>query len=90
MPTLDGPHKLRVEPGTQPETVVKLARQGVEDVRGYGRGDLYVKFNVVVPKKLNEEQRAALRAYAQASGLKVQEDESFLGKVKRKIDGLSG
>lgn len=90
VPTLDGPHKLRVEPGTQPDAVVKLARQGVEDVRGYGRGDLYVKFSVVVPKKMNDEQRAALRAYAQASGLKLNEDESFLGKMKRKIDGFSG
>ncbi|HNW91654.1 MAG TPA: molecular chaperone DnaJ [bacterium] len=90
VPTLDGPHPHRVEPGTAPGAVVKLARKGVEDVRGYGRGDLYVKFEVTVPKKLNDEQRRALLAFAQASGLSVRADDSFLGKMKRKLDGFTG
>lgn len=32
---------------------------------GYGQGDHYVTFKIVVPKKLSEEQKALMQAYAE-------------------------
>ncbi len=88
VPTLAGTQTVRVEPGSAAGTVVKLAHQGVEDVRGYGRGDLYVKLDIDVPAKPNEAQREALRQYAAATETAV--DESLLQKVRKKFDGLKG
>ena len=49
MPTLDGPVKLRVPEGTQSGKVMRLRGKGVQDVRGYGRGDQLVTLRVVTP-----------------------------------------
>jgi molecular chaperone DnaJ len=39
-------------------------------IRGHRRrGDLYVKVNVKIPKKLNQKQRDLLQAFAEAEGV---------------------
>ena len=53
--TLDGKVKLRIPPGTQPGTVLRLAGKGVL-YRGT-RGDQYVHVDVSVPESLTEEQK---------------------------------
>jgi curved DNA-binding protein len=57
VPTLDGPTKIKIRPGTQSGTMIRLRERGVKRLRGMGRGDEYVRINVVVPEHLNREQK---------------------------------
>jgi DnaJ-class molecular chaperone len=65
--TIDKELKLKVRAGTQSHTLVRLRGEGAPYLRGSGKGDLYVRLVVVVPEKLNREQRKALEKYRDAS-----------------------
>jgi molecular chaperone DnaJ len=58
--TLDGRHELEIRPGTQPGEVLVLRGKGIPVLGGRGRGDHRVVVNVLVPRKLSDEQRALL------------------------------
>lgn len=69
IPTIDDDDfDLDIPPGTQPGSVFKLSKLGMPRLRRRGRGDLLVEVLVEVPEQLTEEQEAALREYADASG----------------------
>ncbi|KKT65577.1 MAG: chaperone DnaJ domain protein, curved DNA-binding protein [Candidatus Curtissbacteria bacterium GW2011_GWC1_44_33] len=57
VPTLDGDIKIRIRPGTQSGTMLRLREKGVPRLHGRGRGDEYVRINVLVPEKITREQR---------------------------------
>lgn len=57
VPTIDGSVKLRIRPGTQSGTMVRLRSQGVVHLRGRGRGDEYVRLSVIVPEKISGDQK---------------------------------
>lgn len=59
--TLDGNLKVRVKSGTQPNTLVRLRGQGIKDVNGYGRGDFYIRLNIVIPSRLNSRQKELIK-----------------------------
>lgn len=61
VPTLKDPLKVRVKPGTQPNTLVRLRGQGIKDVNGYGQGDFYIRLFVEIPTKLNSRQKDLLK-----------------------------
>jgi len=61
VPTLEGFSKITVEPGSQPNTIIKLKGKGLQG-RGFrGRGDQYVRLVVNIPKKLNKYQKDLLK-----------------------------
>ena len=63
VPALDGPQRLKLDPGTQSGTVERLRGKGLPGVNGYGlssRGDLYVKILVWIPRKLGRSEREAI------------------------------
>ena len=87
VPCLDGSYKVKVEPGTQSGTVVKLRGKGLPSVQGYGRGtgDLYVKFQVWVPHKLSKSEKDALESMRSSSSFQpdlTREDKATFDKVK--------
>jgi len=57
VPTIDGQVKVRVRPGTQSGTTVRLRERGVAHLHGRGKGDEYVKLNILVPEKPTREQK---------------------------------
>lgn len=57
VPTIDGEIKLRIRSGTQSGTMMRLRERGVPHLHGRGRGNEYVRINVLIPEKLNREQR---------------------------------
>jgi len=63
VPTIDGELKLRVRPGTQSGTMVRLAGRGVKKLHGYGHGDQYVRLLVKIPEKLTREQKEILQRF---------------------------
>ena len=87
IPCLDGSYKVKVEPGTQSGTVVKLRGKGLPSVQGYGRGtgDLYVKFLGWVPRKLSRSEKEALEQMRSSNSFTPdlsREDKATFDKVK--------
>lgn len=64
VPTIDGPVKLKIRAGTQPGTMVRLRGRGIKRIRGFGRGDQYVRFQVKIPQRLTRAQKAVLKNFA--------------------------
>ena len=63
VPTLDEKDvTLRIRPGTQSHTMIRLQGKGIPYLRGSGKGDLYVRLIVKVPEKLSREQRKLLES----------------------------
>lgn len=87
VPTLEGPHNLRIEPGTQSGDVFTVVGKGIVDPRGGGAGDLLVQVFVEVPKKLSSGQESLLRQLAEIDHESVlPQRKSFLGKLKTFFD----
>ena len=63
VPTLDGVEKIKVEQGTQPNTILKLKGKGLPTINSRGRRDLYVRLVVYIPKKLSKEQKNILQDF---------------------------
>jgi len=83
VPALDGDIEVQLKPGTQPGEVKSYRSRGVPVLQGYGRGDLKVVINVLVPRKLSDEQRELLDQFAALSTESTYEpDQSFLDKVR--------
>jgi curved DNA-binding protein len=62
VPTLDGATKrLKISPGTQNNTKIRMKGYGVPGLKGGGKGDQYVKINVEVPQKLSERQAKLIK-----------------------------
>jgi molecular chaperone DnaJ len=71
VPLLEGGiEELDIAPGTQPETIFRLARQGVPRLQHRGRGDLLVHVDVMIPSDLSEDEEKALRTYGELRGEK--------------------
>jgi len=56
-PTIDGELKLKIRSGTQSGTMMRLRERGVPHLHGRGKGDEYVRINVLIPEKLSHEQK---------------------------------
>ncbi len=57
IPTLDGTTKrLKIAPGTQNNTKIRMKGYGVPSLKGSLKGDQFVKINIEVPKKLTDRQ----------------------------------
>ena len=57
VPTIDGDVKIRIRPGTPGATMMRLRERGILHLHGHGKGDEYVRINVLVPEKLSREQK---------------------------------
>jgi len=64
--TIDGSTKrIKIPPGTQNNTRIRMKGYGVPGLKGGNKGDQYVKINISVPKKLSEKQAALIKALAE-------------------------
>ena len=82
IPTLDGTVEMDVPEGTQSGETFRLKGKGMPRLRRRGRGDLFVQVQVVTPDDLNEEQREALKRFAEAGGEEVDVNEGFFERIK--------
>jgi len=73
VPTLDGTADVTIRHGTQPGTILRLARQGLPEFGGGRRGDLYLQIAVQIPGRLTKKQR---ELYSQLRTLDSEEKES--------------
>jgi curved DNA-binding protein len=57
VPTIENEIKIRIRPGTQSGTMMRLREHGVPHLHGRGKGDEYIRINVLIPEKLTREQK---------------------------------
>jgi molecular chaperone DnaJ len=77
IPTLDGDVPVRVDPGTQAGTTLRVAGEGLPRVGGGRRGDMYVTLAVRIPEHVSQAERQLweqLRRTASASPTAVFSD----------------
>jgi len=61
IPMLDGSEKLKIQQGTQPDSLIRLKGKGLPRYGSSGRGDMLVKLNVRVPGRLTDRQKSLLK-----------------------------
>lgn len=81
VPTIDGRARVKIQPGTQPGTALRLRGKGLPAVEGYGygRGDLIVNISVYIPETLSKSERKAFEEMRESENLHAGES------VKQKI-----
>ena len=55
--------KVKVPPGIQPQSKLRLKGHGLPTGKTGGRGDIYVRINVDIPKGLTDEQKKSVLGY---------------------------
>ncbi len=83
--TVEGEEKIKIPAGTQTGQVFRLRGKGVPYIRQSGRGDQIVVARVVVPRKLNDQQRRLfqeLAATLEKESPEGERDEGFFGRIK--------
>ena len=83
VPTLDGKVKFKIPEGTQPGETFRLKDKGIPHLKRRGRGDQLIKVKVVIPEKLDNEQKELLEKLAEMSGEEINpEQKNFFAKIK--------
>jgi molecular chaperone DnaJ len=83
VPTLDGKGKLRVMPGTQPGSILRIKGKGIPHRTGLGRGDQRIEVAIEVPTKLTARQEDLLKELAKELGEDVQpQRKTFVEKLR--------
>lgn len=72
IPTIDGRARIKINPGTQPGTTLRLRGKGLPAVQGYGygRGDIVVNISVYIPETLSKDEKHAFEKMQDSSNLK--------------------
>jgi molecular chaperone DnaJ len=83
VPTLEGKGKLKIPPGTQPGSMLRIKGKGIVRRSRSGRGDQLVEVTVEVPSSLTPRQRELLQELASALGDESKpQEKGFMQKLK--------
>jgi len=63
VPTLEKTEKIKIESGSQPNTIIKLKGKGLPNQNSRVRGDQYVRVVINIPKKLDKHQKNLLEDF---------------------------
>jgi molecular chaperone DnaJ len=92
VPTLNGHIRINIEPGTQSGRMVRLKGKGVPHLRDSGCGDEVVRFWVVTPKSLDEQQRQLFQELSKTLDKaelpkKDKEGKGFFERIREALGG---
>ena len=92
VPTLeDSSREIELPAGTQPGEVVTVRGEGMPALRRGRKGNLRVVVNVVIPRRLSDEQRELLQRLNDSLGDdNLRTHDSLLDKLRRAFAGHSG
>ena len=80
-----GDEEIRVPPGTQPETVLRLKGRGLPVLGQNSKGDLLIRVRVWTPERLTEEQEQLFRQLAKLEGEPPTRSPGFWSKLKEAL-----
>ena len=76
IPTLDGEKELDLRPGTKDKEQFVFQEEGVPDVHSGRKGRLIAQIKMVLPKKINDEQRELLEKLQESYGVESRPHKS--------------
>ena len=82
--TLDGNQEIIISAGSQHGDLIKIPGLGIPRLRGHSRGDLFVKIEIKIPRKLSSEQKKLLESYRDLSADEnkdSQKEQGFFQKM---------
>lgn len=86
VPTLYGEETIKIEPGTQPGTRIKLSGKGIPHLNQYGKGDQIIIVNIYVPTTVSSKEKTILKELLQSENLKPKDNftkpKDFFSKVR--------
>ena len=83
IPTIDGKAKITIEPGTQPNKVMRLRGKGLPVINGYGRGDIIVNISIYIPETLSKDEKKAFENFKKSDNFMP--SESIKEKIFRRF-----
>lgn len=82
VPTLEGSVQLKIPHGTQPGVLFRVSEHGLPHLKSRARGDLFVRVQVDIPKKLSKEDKKIIQDLGDRWGEQnVSKDQSVFRKV---------
>jgi molecular chaperone DnaJ len=85
VPTPYGEEEVRVAPGTQPETIVRLRGRGLPVLGQSSKGDLIVRIHVWTPERLTAEQERLFQELSKHEGEPPKRSPGFWSKLKEAL-----
>jgi len=86
VPTLEDSTEVELPAGTQPGEILTLRGEGMPALGRGRRGNLRVVVNVVIPRRLNEQQRDLLEQLRETlTEENLRSDESIFSKLRRAL-----
>jgi molecular chaperone DnaJ len=85
VPTPYGDEQIKIAPGTQPETIVRLRGRGLPVLGQSTKGDLIVRVHVWTPERLSAEQERLFRELAALEGEPPKRSPGFWSKLKEAL-----
>lgn len=72
VPTLNGPHEVKIPAGTQFGDMIRLKGKGIKRLNGSGSGDQLIKIGIETPKHLTGNQKELLRQFEKSMDVESQ------------------
>lgn len=84
VPTLTGKVSITIAPGTESGKLLRLRGKGLPVVNSYSQGDIIIKVNVFIPKKINKSDKELLEKLSKSDSFNPEKSSgsSFFNKVK--------
>ncbi len=81
--TLEGKESVLFPAGSQYNDEIKLAGKGIPHIQGGGRGHLFIRIKISIPKKLSKQQQKLLEQFASSTGEKPSQsgNDGFFKKI---------
>jgi len=81
-----GKVKVKIDPGTTSGKLLRIRGKGLQEVQGYGRGDLIVRVIVYIPTNISKEERKILEKLEESESFKpenAKKDKNFMEHFKK-------
>ena len=90
VPTLTGRARLKIEPGTQSGTILRMREKGLPRLNSFSKGDQFVRVNVWIPKTLSSQDKTLIKQLAASENMSPADgatsanaEKSFSSRVKK-------
>ena len=85
VPTPYGDEPLKVPPGTQTGTTLRVRGKGLPRLGQSGKGDLHIRIHVWTPERLSSEQERLFRQLAEVEGEPPHREPGFWTRLKEAL-----
>ncbi|MBU1011556.1 MAG: molecular chaperone DnaJ [Bacteroidetes bacterium] len=90
IPTISGKARIKITPGTQSGSILRLKGKGLPNVNSYGKGDMLINISVWTPKDLSKEEKKILESLSNSENFipkPSSKDKSFFIRMKEYFEG---